>query len=694
MVRENTATCRWRRLGLAVHVVALAVSGLGAHSSARADDVPPAGGLEALPQPRTVAVPLANGGFEDGTEGWHFAKDGPFQVTRSAKRTGQASLRFDAAVPFKYTPSVRQAIHDARPGVYRLRFWIRTRDIRTPQRGTAGVRVSIEYQLADGARRRAATKVFQGTADWQAVELGALLPADMKGSTATISVHRYNIPPAGEAYFDDFAIERLADPPVEAYLLYPNYRGYLAEDGPQKVRLRVKVNDAEASAPASLEVTDAATGRRTASVTAGPGKKEQIIELDAAKWPVGRYAVRARLGDYACPAYLVQKISADQRRRLAIWFDEHNVLHAHGRPVFPLGLYNTTREFDVVDDGEIARLDEMTQAPVNFNINYWWWPSTTATRRRYISEMHKRGIWYLDTVMPFKPGKARYSPEKFLIANELLPSAGGKLDTDATCDRFLTLLAKRMRQIPGHAGWYVMDERPFDMVPSIFHQYTVLRSADPDHPTYGVSNRADEIHKWRDALDVFGMDPYPLMNMKAGRPLSLVARETRVAVEATHHSRPVWMVLQFFQGWSTDRWPTAEELRTMSLMAVTEGARGLLYWSFGSRALMSVKDAGKKAEYWQRLVSVTKELKSLEPALLAPDAPEIVSAVSDPRVRWRGRQAGGKWYVFAYLPAERFSERAEGKCVEVTLTMKDGRKVQHTFRPDTAHWFAVSARPR
>jgi len=683
-----------RRQASVRQALALALAGFAMHCPAALGDVPPAGGLEALPEQRSVPVPLVNTGFEDGTDGWRVAKDGPFGAADGGARTGQRSLRFDSSVPGRYTPSVRQALKGLKGGVYRLRFWAKASNMERPSRGVAGVRVSVEYRRKDGARGSAKGNVLNGTFDWRQIELSVLVPDDVEPASGVISIHRYNKPASGEARFDDFTLQRAVPPPVEAYLRSPNYRGYLSADAPQRVRLWVRVNDRQARGPARVEVTGAAGGAKIATATVASGKAEQVVELDASRWPPGRYAVRARLGDYAYPAYAIQKISAEQRQAMAVWFDEHNVLHLRGRKVFPLGFYNTTRTFDVVDDGEFARLDEMARAPVNLNINYWWWPSDMATRRKYLAEMQKRGIGYLDTLMPFKPGKAKYSPEKFRIANELLPSAGGKLDTQAKCDRFLTLLAGRMRRLPGHAGWYVMDERPFDMVPAIFHQYTVLRAADPDHPTYGVSNRPAEFHRWRDALDVFGMDPYPLMNMKLGRPLSLAARETRAAAEATQHSRPVWMVMQFFQGWSSDRWPTAEELRTMSLMAVAEGARGLLYWSFGARALMSVRDPAKRKDYWQRAVKVTTELKSLEPALLAPDAPEAVSAVSDPRIRWRARRAGGKWYVFACLPAGKFAERTQAKPVEVTFTMTGGRTVSRVFRPDTADWFAVPAEAR
>ena len=103
-----------------------------------------------------------------------------------------------------------------------------------------------------------------------------------------------------------------------------------------------------------------------------------------------------------------------------------------------------------------------------------------------------------------------------------------------------------------------------------------------------------------------------------------------------------------------------------------------------------MKDPQNREEYWQRLVAVTKELKSLEPALVAPDAPELVKSVSDEQIRWRARVAEGKWYVIAYRPAQHFDERVNGEPIAVTFTMKDGQQVRKTFRPDTADWFEVT----
>jgi len=655
--------------------------------SLRAGETPVAGGLQSLPLERNEKVSLTNGSFEDGLEGW---KGGPtFSVVPDEAHAGKKCLKWDAAAKGRRTPSISQVMPHLGPGLYTLRYWIKT---QLPAGGRAGgLRVTINHNLEGGGRRWPSAGVLNGTADWRLIEHRFLLPKNLKKRSTRITISRYRGVEKGVAFLDGFTLERSVPPAVEAYLLYPNYRGYLPADGPQRLRVWVKVNESGAKEPARLEVTSLIDRKKVAAAELPAGTKEKIVELDASKWPLGRYALKTRLGKYEYATYIISKISPQQRDAFGAWFDEHNVLHMGGKAVFPIGFYNTTRKFGIIDDGEIARLDKMAEAPTNFNINYTWWNCSLADRKRYMGEMNKRGIWYLDTLMPYarnRPVRLK-ADENYGILKDLMPGLKS-LETQEQKDRFLTLLGKEMRKLPGHAGWYVMDERPFGMVPSVFHLCDIMRRADPDHPTYGVNNKPGQVHFWRDTLDVFGLDPYPFLNMARGRPLTIAGNETRVCVDATHGSRPVWMVLHYFRGWSKDRWPTTEELRTMSLMAITEGARGIFYWSFGQKGILSVRNAKLREEYWQRGVTVTKELKSIEPALVAPDALDIVSSVSDPRIRWRARAAGGKWYVFAYLPAKKFAERAATEPVEVIFTLKDGRKVSKKFRPDTADWFEAT----
>jgi hypothetical protein len=677
------------------------VHSLAAAESADVETVlPEPGGVRELPATTTQTLPLANPDFEQQWEGWTPRDQEGFAIETQpgAAHSGQACLRFDCGRQTRYVPSLRQKTSGIVPGVYVLRFWLKLDGVSAQAQQTSGVRVSLEYLLKDGQRAWPSTTVFRGTTGWQEKELKAYIPPEADPASVAVSIHRYGSATSGAAWFDNFSLTYLRPPAVEAFLLHPNFRGYLclaSPDEPASVRLWVRRDAAQTQAAIRVEVRDESGRQVLASKTLSDDMAEQIVELDSSTWPLGRHVVEARAGALHSAPIVVQIISAAQRQRFSVWFDANQVLHFHGQPTFPLGLYNTTRQFYNRDDefdgpAETARLEKMAEAPITANVNYWFWAPSVAVRRTYLDAMNRLGMSYLDTVNNVYPG----FPVTPCVA-QLLPDAADRkqLDTQELVDRYLAGLAERMRTQPALLGWYVMDERSFSEVPRHFHQYRLLAQADPDHLALGVSNQPEELAFWRDSLDVIGLDPYPLMNMKAGRPLTLVGDWTRAARQATFHSRPVWMVLQFFQGWSTDRWPTEEELRTMSLMAITEGARGLLYWSYGARALMWVKDPRQREQYWQRLVSVTRELRSLEPALVAADANESVTSVSEPRIRWLARVAGGKCFVFAYLPAERFvADPSAAERIEVRFTLADGQTITRTFRPDFADWFSVSFR--
>ena len=656
--------------------------------------LPEPGGVRELPTATSQAVPLANPDFEQQWDGWTPPDQEAFsiQTQPGTAHSDQSCLRFDCGQQTRYVPSLRQKIGGIGSGVYVLRFWLKLDGVSVQTRQTSGVRVSIEYLLKGGQRAWPSTTVFRGTADWQQQELKAYIPPEADPASVAISIHRYGSATSGTAWFDDFSLTYLRPPAIQTFLLYPNFRGYLSADEPAAVRLWVRRDAAQTQAAIRVEVRERGERQVIASKVLAGDIGEEIVELDSSGWPVGSYALEARAGEFCSTPIVVQKISAAERQRFSVWFDANQVLHFHGKPVFPIGLYNTTRQFYNQDEdfdwpAETERLEKMAEAPICANVNYWFWAPSIEVRRKYLDAMNRLGIGYLDTVNNVYPG----FPVTPCVA-DLLPEAADRkqLNTQELVDSYLLRLAERMRTQPAMLGWYVMDERSFAEVPRHFHQYRLLASADPDHPTRGVSNQPQELSFWRDSLDVIGLDPYPLMNRKAGRPLTLVGDWTRAARQATFHSRPVWMVIQFFQGWSTDRWPTEEELRTMSLMAITEGARGLFYWSYGARALMWVKDPQQREEYWRRLVSVSRELRSLEPALVAPDVPQSVSLVSHRRIRWLARVARGKCYVFAYLPAESFVEApAAAERTEVRFTLADGQTITRTFRPDSADWFAV-----
>jgi hypothetical protein len=129
----------------------------------------------------------------------------------------------------------------------------------------------------------------------------------------------------------------------------------------------------------------------------------------------------------------------------------------------------------------------------------------------------------------------------------------------------------------------------------------------------------------------------------------MVGEWTRLGQDAVKRSRPVWMVLQYFPLTAAGGWPTEAELSTMSWMAIVEGARGLLYWSYGERGLAWVKDPREREQKWAELVRVTKVIKAMEPVLLAPDGAVVAKESSNGTVRSLGKiMPDGARYLFAY----------------------------------------------
>jgi hypothetical protein len=92
-----------------------------------------------------------------------------------------------------------------------------------------------------------------------------------------------------------------------------------------------------------------------------------------------------------------------------------------------------------------------------------------------------------------------------------------------------------------------VDERPADMVPIVFRQQRALAAAAPGTVTYGVLGDGWESQAplWRDALDVMGLDPYPIVKPRA-RTIWRWSASGRAWAGRGEGSRPLWMVIQYF----------------------------------------------------------------------------------------------------------------------------------------------------
>ena len=204
----------------------------------------------------------------------------------------------------------------------------------------------------------------------------------------------------------------------------------------------------------------------------------------------------------------------------------------------------------------------------------------------------------------------------------------------------------RIKQYRGHPAllaWHTMDEPSWDKEGNVGKDYMpaaydIIKQHDPNHPVTAVVCHFADPDLFTPSVDVMQADYYPVPPIPAinfsgdgFRGIKMFVDKSRAASSAT---KPFWFVCQAFDfsllketshdippEWK--RFPTLRELRTMTYTAIAAGARGIVYWSL-SRLRNSREGSEVTGEqHWERLKSVTLELKQLMP-LLTADTPETI----------------------------------------------------------------------
>ncbi len=543
---------------------------------------------------------------------------GALLPTQDESRTGKTSLLLKDSNKVRWTPAALQSLELA-PGWYDLSGWVKALEAGGNNPG-AGGRIEVR-----GSHTNAATPVVLGTTDWQKVEHEKFLSP---GGPVEVRLTGYR-KPVGSLFFDDVELKRLIPPLVEGFLLYPNYRGMLFPDRRQTIRMAVRVRPNEvglrsADLRVELSVMPEEGDEPALENKLAPSGEEFVMELDAGGLPTGPYllnlrTVRATDGETVShyPSHRIFKLSEEDRKQFHTYVDDDNVLVLDRERKFALGIYNTGG-YSASPTSYGPLVAKLSEAPLNLYINYWLGGTSTQVISALTSAFRSRGIHYLHTVNAWYEDNSRWSE----VSRCVLEGSAQKLGESA----YAACRARELRSLRGLAGWYTVDEQPASRADRAFQQYRTLRENDPDGVTFIAQNRPQELVRWRDVADVMGIDPYPIYNIPEGQlsPMEMVFDWVASAQNAVHGSRPVWAVIQFFPFGSKGHWPTYPELRTMSYMAIVGGAKGLFYWSYGARGLAWVKDPIRKEEIWQRLVSVTKEIGTLEPFLLQPDATDVL----------------------------------------------------------------------
>jgi hypothetical protein len=567
------------------------------------------GGLDA-PEVGDTLGPnvLVNGDLRSGLQGWTF-KPSCFSLEGSGDG---ASLRLQEPCGQPY-PSAQNDFK-CPPGLYTISAEIKTQTTVTVPKRPGGARISL---LAIPANKWAATKPALGTTDWSAVAKAHAEVAD--GSTGFFRVGTVG-PLAGTTWFRKLFLGRELPPPLEIYLLYPNYRGMMFSDQSQVARVSVDVTAPPDTTVAQLQVVFEVLSLNGKVLSTHrmppPTNGSTVATIDMGSLPLGQYRLQGSLEGpagkriFTQSSYTIVKVNGQTRASMKAWIDSDNIIHMGGRPRFVIGLYDTTG-YALRAEAYAPRLKEIAKAPINLMINYFIANGRADVVYPYTEAMEPLGIFYLASVHAFFPEMPAYP--KWAQA--------GKIGAD----QVITQYAKGLAGDSHVAGYYTCDECASERQPRTFHQYGLIKQNDPASITFAVENYPTEFQFWRDSVDVLGIDPYVIGSRF---PESYVGDLTRKVIAAVHGARPVWTVIQFFWMFSLSHFPTEQELHDMSWMAITEGARGVFYWSYGLRGLdWGVHDPVQRQQRYDELVNVTRGISALEPVLLAPDS-AVLSANS------------------------------------------------------------------
>src|SRR5438445_7971229 len=665
------------RRSIAFVTAAILVLFLNAHMVSAQTLFP--GGLTQLPPDNPTPNLVQNPGFESVSGGVpaSWSTGSGWSADQSVKHSGTYSYRWTGG------PSAQQQIA-VKAGVYNLSGWIKLSNVGP---APAGVGLLLDLRPTISAWYPMDPRL-SGTSDWTLYELKNLvIPQDM-----TISVVLENYAGAsGTAWFDDVQLVRLPPPPVQAFMLYPNYRGMLFDDQSSTMRFDVNVTPADGSDPSLYTVTATLKpeGGSPILTQTYPGAAHFVAELDGSLMqPGGAYRVTFSVNTspaYSYPDFRVSKVPATARASMNVAVDDKNRILLHDAPRFILGVYDSGLGYSTDPTYWETTLwsstgdRRMTGLPINMYLNYWYGAASSASMDALMANLQNHGVMYLQTGNCFDKWPADSS---FFINSS---------------DAYVHDIASQ----PGSAGYYTADECRPALVNGVFDQYVRLRALDPDSMTFAALLGDSTLPLWRDAADVLGTDPYPLWGAEgSGYPHNRVADWTSAARNAVLDARPILTVLQFFKSTDNSRWPTLQEMRNHAYMAIVEGAKGLFWWSLGDNALTNVCSdwCAERTAHMNDLKTVVSELSSLAQVFISDDQPGALSGNSNSAIRTKVKLSGGQGYVLAYnyqgtsqtatftwnTAPGTITVNAEGRTIHAS-----GNSFTDTFGPYQAHVYII-----
>ena len=544
-----------------------------------------------------------NTGFEEGTTDWRIP-GALWRIEEGAGRNGSKCLVWENSDPKRYL-FPRHTIALEAGGIYRYGAWVKVDSRSGGGNWRLEPKVSLDYANAAGKWVGAdyAKPVGKPDADgWVRYE-GVTRPLP----SVVVRGNLFGFMPrgaTGRVRFDDFFFSHEGTRRVGT-LVSSAYRD-TADSGSVKFVATLFFRSASFR-PDSLSPVFKFKNADGADVEVAPDELDAIhasVTLDVSQLAAGRQPVTFIMRTKADGRELGRTTRpftrAEVRRRVS--FDRFGRTLVDGKPFFPLGMYAR----DVTP--EVLALYRTNDAPYNCIMPYH------APSVKMLDACRAAGLMAIysvkDLVYGWHPDKERFRSREESFRH----------------------IAGMVREAKGHPAvlaYYTNDESPTRQVDTLCALREMIHGLDPDHPVWHVVCKANTIAPFLGAYDVIGMDPYPIGLKGPAGDIGKASGQVRIVLENTFGTVPVWHVPQAFnwawqKGHKSGRFPTVEEISSMSWQPIAAGANGLIYYAF-HRICQATKGA-ERDEYIRRSAVAAAEVTARIPLILSDPGPKVESA--------------------------------------------------------------------
>ncbi len=194
-------------------------------------------------------------------------------------------------------------------------------------------------------------------------------------------------------------------------------------------------------------------------------------------------------------------------------------------------------------------------------------------------------------------------------------------------------LVNGLKNHPALLGWYISDENPVTGLDPVRDLRYLVSGLDPFHPVSALTNLPENYVHFGPTGDFMMIDNYPVVNQttqsmsRIRECFDIQERDSRLGVWIVPQAFN-WGVYRRSEKYDSFRYPTEQEMRSHSLLALNRRARAVCFYAYDSIKRQEKLDPGSSEKFWPHLANVVRLIHELTPFYLADAAPSKVNVLS------------------------------------------------------------------